>query len=400
CDRCEVVDDMYNCGDCLHHVLLCKSCLFTEHAMLPSHRFRKWTGTHFERVRLDLIGFVFHLGHGGRPCTLGHNRKFTLGDVNGIHELHIRFCRCPGHASGSVQLLRARIYPCSDERPESGFTFNMLRDYHLSFAEAKLSSQRYYNVRVHHSNTVFPLRVDDRYREFGRVARQWAHLQDLKRAGQFVISEQPPVAGDLALRCPACPRLNFNYVAQDAPVERSYLYVQHMSYDGSFQMVRKNKAFDQWDICLSEGRKYFAPIEQFQAHLERADTKLDKFSHRNVLCNNHKAADHSLVKFSGLAETGIGSTLCARHSFCLPAATVSFTKGERFAYTDFAIASAMRLFLSEGTRSLGVHYDIMCHYDKHLWERLELMGNPIGPISRGDLESFIGAVPKFHLAGH
>ncbi|KAF8599485.1 hypothetical protein BDV93DRAFT_449277 [Ceratobasidium sp. AG-I] len=231
CDRCEAVAEIYNCADCLHQVLLCKPCLFSQHAMLPTHRFRKWTGTHFERLRSDVLGFVFHLGHAGRPCTLGHNRKFTLGDVNGIHELYICFCRCPGHTNGSAQLLRACIYPCSDEWPESGFTFNMLRDYHLLFAEAKLSSQRYYNVRVHHSNTVFPVRVhhsntvlpvrvDDRYREFGRVARQWAHPQDLKRAGHFNMSEQTSGYGDLALRCPACPRLNFNYVAQDAPAER------------------------------------------------------------------------------------------------------------------------------------------------------------------------------------
>ncbi|KAF8596700.1 hypothetical protein BDV93DRAFT_454432, partial [Ceratobasidium sp. AG-I] len=248
----------------------CKPCLFSQHAMLPTHCFRKWTGTHFEQLQSDVLGFVFHLGHAGRPCTLGHNRKFTLGDVNGIHELYIRFCQCPGHTNGSVQLRRARIYPCSDEQPESGFTFNMLRDYHLSFAEAKPSSQQYYNVRIHHSNTFSQEKTcfAERYQEFGRVARQWAHLQDLKRAGHFDISEQTSSYGDLSLHCPACPRLNFNYVAQDAPVERSYLYVQHMSYNGSFQMVRKNKAFDKWDVCLSEGHKYFAPIPLFQSHLE------------------------------------------------------------------------------------------------------------------------------------
>lgn len=60
----------------------------------------------------------------------------------------------------------------------------------------------------------------------------------------------------------------------------------------------------------------------------------------------------------------------------------------------------MRMFLSEGTRDIGVHYDIMCHYDKKLWQRFQRIEPPIGPIGREDIDIFIGAVPKFHLAGH
>lgn len=60
----------------------------------------------------------------------------------------------------------------------------------------------------------------------------------------------------------------------------------------------------------------------------------------------------------------------------------------------------MRLFLNEGVRDIGVHYDIMCHYDRKLWDRLPRIHAPIGPIARDDFENFIGAVPKFHLAGH
>lgn len=223
CDACERPGPLFGCADCLHQTVICKDCLFLAHQKLPTHRFKKWTGTYFARVASDSLGFVFHLGHGGAPCSLGHNRHFTLGDVNGIHELDVRFCRCPGRGDGSAQLLRARIYPCSNERPESGFTFTVLRDFHLSFAEAKVSSQRYFNVLVHHTNTVFPPKVSDRYREFSRVCRQWAHLQDLKRAGKTSVSAQLDVRGDLALRCPACPRLHFNYVAQDAPESRRYV---------------------------------------------------------------------------------------------------------------------------------------------------------------------------------
>lgn len=215
CDSCHLSCELFSCMDCLHQQLLCGPCISRRHATQPSHRFKKWNGSFFERVPLSAAGYRFHLGHGGAPCDLGHDRNFTLGDTNGIQELVVRFCRHPGRGDAANQLLSARIYPCSDERPESGFTFNVLRDFHLMATEAKVSTQRYYNVLVRHSNNAFPHRVDNRYREFYRVARQWDHLQDLRRGGCFSVATGPTTRGDLALRCPACPRLNFNYVPSD-----------------------------------------------------------------------------------------------------------------------------------------------------------------------------------------
>lgn len=215
CDQCQAAGDILGCLDCLHHQALCRDCLLLSHQKLPSHRFKQWTGTHFARVESNTIGYVFHLGHGGHPCTLGRNRIFSLGDVNGIHKITIRVCHCPGRGSAAAQLLRARIYPCSDQRPESGFTYNVLKDFHLSFTEAKVSTQRYFNVLVRHTNNAFPARVDDRYREFTRVCRQWAYLHDLKHSGRLTNVAQNTFDGDLALRCPACPRLNFNYLPHE-----------------------------------------------------------------------------------------------------------------------------------------------------------------------------------------
>lgn len=44
-----------------------------------------------------------------------------------------------------------------------------------------------------------------------------------------------------------------------------------LNYDGSFQMNRKNKPYDQWDTCLSSSRQYFVKSEDFQAHLSAND---------------------------------------------------------------------------------------------------------------------------------
>jgi hypothetical protein len=44
--------------------------------------------------------------------------------------------------------------------------------------------------------------------------------------------------------------------------------MQQLSYDGSFQLVRKNKAFDSHDTCLSDGTKYFVEQAAYKHHLE------------------------------------------------------------------------------------------------------------------------------------
>jgi len=52
----------------------------------------------------------------------------------------------------------------------------------------------------------------DRYDEMGRVFRVWMHLSTLRRHGQTHGSDKViPIWGNsLAIRCPACPQVNFN----------------------------------------------------------------------------------------------------------------------------------------------------------------------------------------------
>jgi hypothetical protein len=46
------------------------------------------------------------------------------------------------------------------------------------------------------------------------------------------------------------------------------MFTQQLSYDGSFQLVCKNKAFDAHDICLSDGAKYWVEQAPYRRHLE------------------------------------------------------------------------------------------------------------------------------------
>jgi hypothetical protein len=128
-----------------------------------------------------------------------------------------------------------------------------------------------------------------------------------------------------------------------------FLFTLHTSYDGSFQLSRKNKPSDAWDSCLTDGRMYFARESPFKTFFQdsvrsgnRISTKVpvQRYPHehdnsvslnKDAACNNHQAAETGWVKFGGLSETGIGSVICARHSFFMPEGTVNFTTGERYA---------------------------------------------------------------------
>ncbi|KAG8713882.1 hypothetical protein FRC09_018212 [Ceratobasidium sp. 395] len=174
----------------------------------------------------------------------------------------------------------------------------------------------------------------------------------------------------------------------------------HMSYDGSFQLYRKDKAYDSWDQCLTDGRMYFAQSAQYNEFLSNVNTDGTNATSRHSACNNHKAADNNWVKFTGVAETGVGSAICARHSCFLPLATVNFNTPERFYYADFCFVSAITRSLSEGVTSVGIHHDILCHYIVKMWEQWARMKHPLRSLTPQDFLEFIASVPKFHLAGH
>jgi hypothetical protein len=221
CDREH--QDLIQCRDCLHQWAQCVECSLGKHTLLPTHRFRKWTGTHFENVSASELGYVFHLGHAGKACDMGFECTLVIGDITGIHNVVVRFCQHPGRGGQSKQLLDANVFPCSEERPQTGFTFNVLQLFSLFSTESKLSAQRFYNVLTCQTNPVFPHEVPDRYREFMWASREWQWLQVVKRSGSSPNTPRDSTGGDLTLRCPACPRKGFNFESRDVPPQDEYV---------------------------------------------------------------------------------------------------------------------------------------------------------------------------------
>lgn len=225
CQLCTNSKLLYRCRDCQHGRLECAECLKLSHRNFPTHRIRRWNERYFEDDTLRAAGCVLDLGHDGCPCDLGQIKEFVLVDLTGIHRISVRFCKHKGSGGHARQLFRARIFPASEDIPATGFTFGLLKHFSLLSSIAKVSAEGFYNVLVAQTSPCFPTTVPDRYREFMRVAREWQFLNDLKRAGETSFSVRDNIRGDLALRCPACPRPLINY--DPALVVASIRWVRH-----------------------------------------------------------------------------------------------------------------------------------------------------------------------------
>jgi hypothetical protein len=133
---------------------------------------------------------------------------------NGIHEVDVDFCGCEHRQRAGAldtQLLRGGWYPASEERPQTCMTFEALELFHIVTLQAKMTMYDYYRSleRLTRNDGVQP---PDRYQVFIRICREYRHLLLLKRGGR---GHDPGGAkatksGDLAVRCPACPRPGVN----------------------------------------------------------------------------------------------------------------------------------------------------------------------------------------------
>lgn len=119
---------------------------FCSHADRGSQR---WTGQFYEEATLTSLGQVVQLGHlHGDSCPSPSALKDHLVfDLNGAHRLVIRYCRCPSNSvSHRRQLLRARWFPASVNRPSTSFTFTLLDFFHKLQDQNKCNTYDFYHT--------------------------------------------------------------------------------------------------------------------------------------------------------------------------------------------------------------------------------------------------------------
>ena len=161
----EAKSHAYRCFDCYNARPMCAACIIDGHVNNPFHRVEVWDPAlaFWSRISLgDLDGFVLNLGHDGAPCATQPNvRPMTIVHEHGIVGMNVRFCACPPdgepHAvPDPLQLLRFGLFPGTWKRPETAYTVNGLRDYHLLSLQCQITGIDYATYLRRSTDNVIP----------------------------------------------------------------------------------------------------------------------------------------------------------------------------------------------------------------------------------------------------
>lgn len=157
--RCGTGVGSFRCHECFHSDLLCKSCILATHIHLPFHHIQEWTRTHFKRTSLATLGATITLCHRGKPCPNcipSPGCATVIVHINGIHHVRIQYCQCVTASSEALQLVQCQLFPSTMERPETAFTFDVLRDFHVHSLASKKPAMDYFIALQNHTNKAFP----------------------------------------------------------------------------------------------------------------------------------------------------------------------------------------------------------------------------------------------------
>ncbi|KAJ7219352.1 hypothetical protein GGX14DRAFT_356364 [Mycena pura] len=387
------------CRDCHGGELLCVECCVILHRANPLHVVEEWTGVYFRKTSLKQIGLRVQFGHmPGETCArpVAGSTEFVVLHDNGIHEVAVDFCRCKHRKiPWYLQLLHGGWYPATTDQPQTCATFACLDLYRSLSVVAKTSAYDFYALleKMTDETGVKPPR---RYQVFLRMARQWRHLGLLLFSGR---GHDPTgvfgtASGELAIRCPACPRPGVNLPDgwENAPKEDQCLYILFIALDACFRLKRRAVSSELKDPGLGTGWAYMVEWGPYREYLIGVTDQTEIST-----CTGLAALDYANTKFSrGYSTTGVGMGVCARHVFVLPNGVGDLQAGERYANMDYILGSLLRHF-HRLLRKI-ISYDIVCQWCKELKDRL----SKLPPLVRCNilLAYFRFVIPKLHIKGH
>ncbi|KDQ25213.1 hypothetical protein PLEOSDRAFT_1106154 [Pleurotus ostreatus PC15] len=374
----------------------------------PFHQIQSWDDGFFKDCSLDELGIVLYLGHAGERCPAANGEPdtadpFTLDPrhqsmvfvhTTGIYSRKVEWCQCENHKSHYTQLLQARLFPATSDRPSTAFIFEVLDELHLQRIECKTASSNFYSLLRRKTDFNAPLDVPDRSREIERVSRCYRDLCSRLKTGCWGNEDNTP--GQQAIFCPACPQPGINVTSKtwNGATDPDWLLSPLLVADGNFKFDHLQLKNPQSDVALRDSTGFLVTTSTYENHLDVTSGTQEKSN-----CANHKAVNQASRPRKHVDNTGIGAIACARHGFFVPHSIVNFKKGEQQKNMDFALSEAMKFFTSLKKEPLQpaitVIYDVMCQYGVHLEQRLEdgpFLEKPTMPIQK--------AIGKFHLGAH
>ncbi|KAJ7830690.1 hypothetical protein B0H13DRAFT_2371831 [Mycena leptocephala] len=318
---------LFKCFDC-GQFLQCEDCCVSHHQRAPLHVIEEWNGHYWIDSTLAKLGIIYQLGHGGWPCTSPEEtvREMTVIEAPIIHQVKIRFCGCSKSydADNLEQLMRNAWYPATVTDPKTCATFRSLESYRL------------YNVAGN-----LNVEWDDIcYKQFQRMARQWAFLKRLKRAGR---GHDPAGVGstklgECAVHCWACPYDGRNLPTdwRDVDPKYQFLYMLLLAVDANFRLKNCMRAHEINDPSLGPGWGYWVEPEKYKEHLS-------KYVHEKDIS--------TCIAFATLLQKDTRLTTGLRVSGL----------EELYANMDFIVMSALVGF---ALILLTISYDIACQWKR------------------------------------
>ncbi|TEB22263.1 hypothetical protein FA13DRAFT_1641660 [Coprinellus micaceus] len=394
CSQCGTVPkgcELYRCtSGCFDGCMLkCRMCTVLKHSSLPLHKIEVWNGKHFVKSSLCDLGLRFQLGHGGCGCSqpIAGPRNFLVFDTSGVHRLAIDYCGCP--------LIRAGWFPATTWRPQTVFTFDMLKTLHELTLQSKTNVYDFYNTIIQKSDMLRLGKIPSRTNDLHRCFRIYRCLLLLKRGGRGNDANgvEGTALGELAVICPACPQPGRNLPMgwEAAAKALAFLYTLFLAIDANFKL--KGKVHGISDVELMPGWVYCLEEIGYQAHLN--NPKYRDESEINTCQSEHDAVVRAAVRRTpGYNVTGAGVVICSRHGLIRPNGIGDLQRGERYCNMDYiflatiALASVLRIVIT---------YDIACQWSKKLKARMEDYPEQLRPSPKVDI---VAAIPSWHINGH
>ncbi|KAF7308292.1 CxC2 domain-containing protein [Mycena chlorophos] len=346
---------IFRCSDC-GHFLRCLTCMKNDHCFTPLHHIEEWNGKFWSFVSLADLGLVYQLGHSGFQCPFPDNV------VHSMTVIDAPFIRT---------LLRNSWYPATVTDPATCATFRTLQAFRLYNVVGNLNVTDFVGAMERMSDGIGAsgmTRVKDRTRQMQRMARQWAFLTQLKRAGRGhdpAGIDGTPIGG-CAVLCWACPHDGINIPADWRSVDPKYqfLYMVILAMDANFRMKNKIRKNEIDDPALGTGLGYWVEPGPYQEHVKKRVSETDI-----TTCMAFAALLQKDTRMTtGLRVSGVGGCVCARHECMRPNGLGDLHKGERYCNMDWILFSAI---MSLVVVSLTISYDIACQWKRNLPERIK-----------------------------
>ncbi|KAI0741518.1 hypothetical protein C8Q80DRAFT_1221541 [Daedaleopsis nitida] len=400
CATCEEPSSsLLHCVDCASRTVHCPNCILIAHKHLPLHKLEQWNTKMWVKRELRDLGLVVQLGHDGLKCPhpAENTQRLVIGDVSGIHQVQVRFCKCLNAEDEFthqwVQVFRTGWFPAMTNRPAMAFTFRMLSAFHELNLWAKMNLYDYWHsLERLTDNTGSGARLN-RYTQATHVMRLWRHLTSLKRGAR---AHDPSGArgtqdGQLALECPACsqPGKNLPDGWESAPPETRWIYTLFLMLDANFRAKLKDRGLE--DIELSPGWSYYVENAKFKSHVQSIGIQSEK----NGCSAEHRAIQNANLRRQAYIASGVGAVLCMQHAMVRKNAVGDLPNGEKFLIMDYLLFSTILGI----TLLLLISYDIACQWHKKLARRAlkDLPPHIATNIAALDIRY---AIPKKHIQVH